>query len=678
MRSLLTVAVFVATLMPLGARTADRIDSADPRLDAMYQMALRERDANRVTAIRDWAYNSNEPIPCDCFETGEKWNFVWTRDLSYAADLSLAATDPQRVRNSLSFKLSDIRSGPHRGGLVVAQDTGSGGSWPISTDRVVWFLAARHVLGQDANFDARYRTALEQTLQLDRATAFDERMGLYRGETSFLDWREQTYPQWTRDDVTFLGESFALSTNVLHYQALRQMADLKTGMERLDWQRRAARLKQRIVQVFWEPGSSVLRSVVGPAYNPIPLASMDLLGISLAIDAGILTEKQALRALNRYPVAALGSPVVWPQQPEVPIYHNRAMWPFVSAYALRAARQTQDVERIRFEINSILDGAAQNGSNMENYELVTRAKHVEAGALSGPVVNSPRQLWSVGAMLMTLREGIFGLRLDGRIEPKLPTELARRVFGSRSSITLTDGDRVVELRRPKKTTGGNLWVKATQRKRGKRTIVQLKSVVAPALRLHRNGADMAPPAPQGTAQQWIGNNDYRVYLNGRRVTAPVQSSTQLQCWSATRVERGIESLPSQPQCGPGQAFVPNTVLPAGTYRLVQRYENSNGPINTGITANVRTLLWICAGQPTQAVSMTLPHSVREQDSTAAIVTVQQTAACHVEWAAGTNMSDLELNRAYTGGKGGEYPLNDATLGPLLISSVPSATIVPTP
>lgn len=678
MRLLLTVAVFIATLMPSGVRAAERIDSADPRLDAMYQMALRERDANRVTAIRDWAYNGNKPIPCECFETGEKWNFVWTRDLSFAADLALAATDPQRVRNSLAFKLSEIRSGPHRGGLIVAQDTGSGGSWPISTDRVVWFLAARHVLGQDPGFDARYRTALEQTLQLDRETAFDERMGLYRGETSFLDWREQTYPQWTRDDVTFLGESFALSTNVLHYQALRQLAALKTGAERQDWQRRAARLKQRIVQVFWEPGSRVLHSVVGPAYNPMRLASMDLLGISLAIDAGILTEKQALWALNRYPVAALGSPVVWPQQPNVPIYHNRAMWPFVSAYALRAARQTQDVERIRFEINSILDGAAQNGSNMENYELVTRAKHVDDGALSGPVVNSPRQLWSVGAMLMTLREGIFGLRLDGRIEPKLPIDLAQRVFGQRRSITMTDGERVLELRRPKNTASGNLWVKASQRRQGNRTIVQLRSIAAPSMRLHRNGAAMAPATPQGAAQQWLDNAQYRVYLNGRRVTAPVRSSTQLQCWSATRVERGIESLPSQPQCGPTHVFTQGAKLPAGSYRLVQRYENSNGPINTGITANVRTLLWQCAGQPTQAVSMTLPHSVREQDSTAAIVTVKEAAICHIEWAAGTNMSDLELNRAYTGGKGGEYPLNDATLGPLLISPVPSATIVHTP
>jgi hypothetical protein len=54
-----------------------------------------------VKEIRDGNYNGNNAIPCDCFETGEKWHYVWTRDLSYAADLGLAMLDPQRVRNSL-------------------------------------------------------------------------------------------------------------------------------------------------------------------------------------------------------------------------------------------------------------------------------------------------------------------------------------------------------------------------------------------------------------------------------------------------------------------------------------------------------------------------------------------------------------------------------------------------
>ncbi|MCT7041788.1 hypothetical protein M1717_26505, partial [Salmonella enterica subsp. enterica serovar Pomona] len=75
----------------------------------------------------------------------------------------------------------------------MMQDTGSGGSWPISTDRVVWFLGARHLLDDKAFADDTW-TALKDTLAQDRLYVFDPALGLYRGETSFLDWREQTYP----------------------------------------------------------------------------------------------------------------------------------------------------------------------------------------------------------------------------------------------------------------------------------------------------------------------------------------------------------------------------------------------------------------------------------------------------------------------------------------------------
>ena len=37
--------------------------------------------------------------------------------------------------------------------------------------------------------------------------------GLYRGEQSFLDWREQTYPGWTKDNVLPIAMSKALSVN---------------------------------------------------------------------------------------------------------------------------------------------------------------------------------------------------------------------------------------------------------------------------------------------------------------------------------------------------------------------------------------------------------------------------------------------------------------------------------
>src|SRR6185437_12659825 len=104
-----------------------------------------------VTAIHDAAYDHDRPIPCTCFETGDKWHYVWTRDLSYAVDLGLWRFDAARARNGLYFKLSDSRVPSTSKGPFVVQDTGSGGSWPVSTDRVAWFLAARHLL-DDAAF----------------------------------------------------------------------------------------------------------------------------------------------------------------------------------------------------------------------------------------------------------------------------------------------------------------------------------------------------------------------------------------------------------------------------------------------------------------------------------------------------------------------------------------------
>ena len=645
---------------------ADRVDSADPRLDAMYQLALQEKKLDEVSQIRDWAYSNNQPIPCDCYETGEKWNFVWTRDLSYAADLSLARHDPQRVRNSLAFKASVARSGPDQGQLLIAQDTGSGGSWPISTDRVVWFLAARHVLGEVDAFDKMYRSALINTLEQDRGTAFDEAMGLYRGETSFLDWREQTYPLWTRNDVTFIGESFALGTNVLHYLALRQAATLSTGTRKTLWNTRASALKRRIAQVFWDPQLQTLRSVVGPSYAPIPVASYDLLGLSLAIDAGIITGDRARTALASYPVAPLGSPVVWPQQRAVPIYHNRAMWPFVSAYALRAARKTGDVRRIAFEINSILDAAAKNGSNMENYELVTLKAHVDDGELSGPVVNSPRQLWSVAGMLMAIEEGIFGLQMDGRIEPRLPSELGAKVFGDRQRIALTSGSRTVELLRPKGQ--GNLWIADRVRRHGNRTTIQLKAVRVRSPELRTNGTQFAPLMPNATQAD-------RTYVNGRlRESSGAPSTNVLRCVSHTRTENGLESLPSAPQCSGWNEFTNGTTLSAGTYLLATRYANLHGPINTGITAAVTRVAFKCRGQRDQIVTLVEPHSVDVQLSTTARVVVQSGSSCHVAFSPGTNMSDLQLNAAYTGGKGGSAALNESDRRALLISRLEPATI----
>ena len=669
-----------------------RVDTASPMFDGLFAMAQDDLGQDSVTAIRDGAFDHGQPIPCTCFETGAKWPYVWTRDLSYSIDLGLWRYDPLRSRNGLRFKLSEVRDPSLKQGLYVMQDTGSGGSWPISTDRVVWFLGAQHLLDDKAFADDVYR-ALNDTLAQDRHYVFDAAMGLYRGETSFLDWREQTYPAWTADNVVFIAQSFALSTNVLHYQALKLAARLADAhgqaADAKAYQAQAQALKQAINAHFWRADRGLYMSYIGG--DGTPYDTYDLLGTALAITSGVAEGDRARQALVNYPTWPAGSPVIWPERADQPIYHNRAIWPFVSAYALRAAREVNDPARIAHELRSIMRGAAISGSNMENYELQTQATHVEEGKLSGPVVDSPRQLWSVAAYLDAVSEGVFGVTQDGRIEPKLPVSLLPMLFGARDSISLHLPDRTITLRLPH-AVHGNLLVSDRVRQHGNETTVMLKAIGVPDLPLRTDAplyAPAAPPAPAitGDDKGWRVQADGKVvlYADGQRVgtidgSTYIAQGAQAPCVSVTRIDdHGIESLHSPSVCGGEATTVANgwprtwTAPVSGRYRVWLRYENNHGPIPTGVTAAVKMLVVQCAGDAPQRLPIVMPHSVGEQSSTYAVMTAKAGTACRFQLEQGFNMSDLRHFAHYTGGKGGvDGPLNDARIGDLIISPATGA------
>ena len=664
---------------PLAAHTAS------PLFDGLFAMAQDDLRLDSVQAIRDDAFDNGQAIPCLCFETGEKWHYVWTRDLSYAVDLSLWRLDPARARASLRFKLSDVRAPGVPNGLYAMQDTGSGGSWPISTDRVVWFLGARHLLDDPAFADETWRALLD-TLAQDRRYVFDDALGLYRGETSFLDWREQTYPEWTKNNVAFIGQSFSLSTNVLHYEALRLAARLapRRGESAATYETQAEALKQAINAHFWRADRHLYMSYIGGADHPVPYEAYDLLGLSLAITSGVADPARAREALAAYPTWPSGSPVIWPERKDQPIYHNRAIWPFVSAYALRAARMVDDPARIEHELRSLMRGAALAGSNMENFELASQSVHVDEGALSGPVVDSPRQLWSVGAYLDMVIQGVFGLGEDGKVTPKLPVALVPMLFGEGQRISLELGGRRIVLVRPA-ALDGNLLVAGSEKREGNSIEVALKAVKVdgPPLRLDAPlYAPATPAAPKITAdgKQWRiqADGDLVLYLNGQRRgavrDANIERTAAQQCFSVTRVgEHGIESLHSPSVCKGEEARVGGawprawTAPSTGRFQLSLEYANDHGPINTGITAAVQIATASCEGSPAQSMALVLPHSLGRQRSTSDSFEARQGQRCSVELAPGFNMSYLGHFAHYTGGQGGDGgPLNRAEVGDMLI------------
>lgn len=455
--------------------TGPYVASGSARFDALFALAIDDARQASVEAIKDDAYNGGRPIACHCFETGSQWHYVWTRDLSYALDLGLAGIDPTRAVDSLMFKTSDIRAGvavPQEipaGSRQIVQDTGSGGSWPISTDRTAWALGAERTL---ANLDGAARdrfarqalTALTGTLEADRVAAYDPRDGLYGGEHSFLDWRDQTYAPWILDDLAAMAQMKGLSTNILHYRALRLTARLagEQGQPALaarydGW---ASALRGAITRGFWDAQAGLFATYVSADVTPYRIAKYDLLGNDLAILSGIADEPQARTILSRYPFAPFGPPVVWPQAPGQFVYHNRAQWPFVTAYTLAAAARAGHVAAADRSLDALMRGAALHLSNMENLEWLTGRSRFD----DGPEINARRQLWSVGGYIGAVASTIFGWHpeADGvRVAPFLTTHM-RSLLGPGDTATLARldyaGHRIaITLHLPPQAAAGGFY-----------------------------------------------------------------------------------------------------------------------------------------------------------------------------------------------------------------------------
>jgi hypothetical protein len=268
---------------------------------------------------------------------------------------------------------------------------------------------------------------------------------LYKGEESFLDWREQSYAAWMPNELSFMATSKALSTNAAHYKALtlaaqlaKEQGDAALAARYRGW---AADLKTAINKRFWQADSGMYSSVTAGHFDGAAMYKYDWLGQSLAIITGIADQQQAQSILAHYPHGPLGAPVIWPQQSNTAVYHNRAMWPFVTAYGLKAAAIGGNVAVADAAYDTLMRGAATNLSNMENVEWLSGQPMLDDGKLSGPVVNSRRQLWSVGGYLGMVVGSVFGVQTtnDGiTVKPFITAKLRRETFAGSDAITLNN------------------------------------------------------------------------------------------------------------------------------------------------------------------------------------------------------------------------------------------------
>ncbi len=582
--------------------------SGRPLFDAVYNLSLEELK-------KDVSHEGT-------FDAGAKWPGVWTRDVSYSIVLSLAAIDPERARVSLLRKVKRDR---------IVQDTGTGGSWPVSSDRVCWAMAAWEIylVTGDRQWLEQSAGIVRKTIGDDERVVIDPVTGLARGESSFLDWREQTYPRWMEPVDIYSSKN--LGTNAVYYRTYRILAamDEELGRPAGDWNRKADRIRMAMNERMWMGDRGLYgQYLYGRVWQTLSPRA-EALGESLAVLFDIASPEQRAQMMRSQPLMPFGIPTVYPETPKIPPYHNRSVWPFVQAFWNLAAAKQGDDTALAYGLAAMYRATALFLTNKENFVA-------DSGSPIGTEVNSDRQLWSVAGSLAMVYRVFFGMefRTDGlRLRPVIPEGLqgtfALSNFHYRGAVlTITVhgfGNRVTRATMDEKEASGvipagltgahSVVLEMDGQGQSARPVHIVRNLVAPETPLVRRSgaAAIVWNAVDGAAT-------YQIYKDGKLDSStpkttftPAESVFLSEYQVAAVSDAGVASFLSAPvtvmsgsvvvvqvgrdrsdvvtleQTGRTGLSVPGSVPAAGEYSVSFRYANGSGPINTDNKCAIRTL-----------------------------------------------------------------------------------------
>ena len=583
----------------------------------------------------------NAVEPDTTLRTGAEWGGVWTRDVSYSIILSMAALQPEASMISLMKKVN-------KEGQII-QDTGSGGAWPISTDRMIWVLAAYEiykVTGSKEWLKTVYPIA-ERSIAKDMKTVVSDR--LVKGETSFIDWREQSYPRWMQ--TVDISQSEAMNTNVLYAAALHAMGemalDLGKKKEAQKYFDDSRQLAVNIEGVFSMPDKGYWAMYTYGRDSKILNPRAEALGNSLAIIYDVASPERQRLISESLPVTPFGPAVFYPQIPDVPNYHNNALWPFVASFWTLAQAKAGNEQGVLQGWGSVLRPAALFATNKENLNLDNGDIFTE--------LNSSNMLWSLSGNLALVQQLLFGIHFEKEgilFSPFIPASLSasERTLknfpyrGTRLNITVRGyGDKVSDLTLNGKKLDPTSVIPASKLKGECDIVITMDHASMPQMALNRVANVKSPITPQA----WIEDGqlrwnpieyiaEYVVLKDGEEIARTRQTSWPLTAeaeWQVVGIDsNGIPGFASEPRSNRPKSFVKPANLtttlnsgevsyrpqspvegftgngfaetdrtsdpvsftfstPAdGNYIVSFVYANGNGPVNTENKAAVRTLM----------------------------------------------------------------------------------------
>ena len=597
--------------------------STFPISDAIYNLALEEM----TKAVE----------PDSTFRTGKEWAGVWTRDISYSIILSMAYLQPRVARYSLLRKVNKKKK--------VIQDTGTGGAWPVSTDRMIWAVAAWELykVTGDRDWLQEAYTIISNSLQDDYVNDYDKVTGLVKGESSFLDWREQTYPKWMQPADIYQSEN--LGTNAVHYQAnivAGQMAALlNKKTEAQQYNNAALKIKNGINRYLWMPAKGFYGQFLYGRTNLVLSPRSEALGEALAVIFDVADAKKQKQIVSSTPVNAYGIPCIYPQIPDIPPYHNNAVWPFVQTYWLWAAAKAGNETSVMESIAAIYRPASLFLTNKENFVA-------ENGDFLGTQINSSNMLWSLSGNLSIVHKVLFGIHFNEdniTFRPFVPKDLGGRRqltnFAYRNAILDIEmegyGNQVKSFSLDGKEQSSPVAAASlTSRHRIKIVLMNNAIQTAPVHRVEEYTSLPAPVASWENGKlSWSpvrGAVSYQVLKDGKPLTTTKDTSVQaggtvfseyavlaidknqVSSFAGEPVEvinrnniQQYEAEDFAPKAGydykgfSGTGFaeinndvntvinIPFTITGTSVYILDCKYANGNGPVNTENKCAIRTV-----------------------------------------------------------------------------------------
>jgi len=597
--------------------------SAYPISDALYNMSIEEM----IKAVEQDS----------TFRTGKEWAGVWTRDISYSIILSMAHLQPKVAKISLLRKVN-------KNGRII-QDTGTGGAWPCSTDRMIWAVAAWELykVTGDKDWLQQAYMIIKNSIDDDLNSVYDRETGLVKGESSFLDWREETYPKWMQPADIF--ESECLGTNAVHYEANMVLANMATLLKQEKtagkYSQNAERIKAGINKYLWIPSKGYYGQFLYGRNYKILSERSEALGEALCVIFGIAGEERQKQILQNTPVTAFGIPCIFPNIPGIPPYHNNAVWPFVQTYWLWAAAKAGSETSAMQSIAAIYRPAAMFLTNKENFVA-------QDGDFAGTQINSSNMLWSLSGNISIVHKVLFGIKFnagDLSFQPFVPKvlegkrsldnfsyrnailDIAMEGYGNKIKSFWLDGKTVADASIPS-TLIGRHTVK-----------IVLANNVLPEDRTNLVDNSFTPAAPvvnkQGNLYSWQAIPsavNYKVLKNGELMLTTKETNVTLagDAYAEYHViavdKNNVESFASEPvttvvkgmlqeyqlemfAAKSGAAYkgfsgdgfvevakqintniiIPVTVSETGLYAIDFRYANGNGPTNTENKCAIRTI-----------------------------------------------------------------------------------------